>query len=370
MRPNILAHVFLFLTLASTQVRAEVRLDELNLPDGFSIAVFAEVDNARQLTRSDNGTIYVGSRRAGKVYAVIDSDGDMVAEKVIEIATGLRLPSGVTWHKGDLYVAAVSTIYRYPDIDASLSSPKQEILIDNLPGELHHGWKFIEFGPDGKLYVPVGAPCNICLSTDERFASILRLDVTRPSQPPEIVAHGVRNTVGFDWHPETGNLWFTDNGRDHLGDELPPCELNEVTRTGAHFGYPFFHGEGIADPEFGAGKKASDYTEPALALGPHTAPLGMMFYTGSMLPRRFHGQAILAEHGSWNRSPEAGHIGYRLIHAREDDEGEMHYEVFIDGWLQDNQGWGRPVDLLQLPDGSLLVSDDTADVIYRISYSE
>lgn len=368
MRQIILAQAILCLTLPT--LAKDLPLADLNLPDGFAIEVFAEVDNARQMTQGSTGVIYVGSRRAGKIHAVIDRDGDHRADEVKLIASDLKLPSGLTWRNGDLFVAAVSTIYRFRDIDNHLDNPPEpEIVIDTLPDKTHHGWKFIEFGPDGLLYVPVGAPCNICLSDDPRFASILRMDVDQKPVKPEIYVEGVRNSVGFDWAPDTGNLWFTDNGRDLMGDDLPPCELNEVTAQGQHFGYPFFHGTGIPDPEFGKNKKVNDYVRPALDLGPHTAPLGMMFYTGGMLPRRYQGDAIIAEHGSWNRTPEAGHTGYRLIHARRDETGKLHYDIFVDGWLNaNNESWGRPVDVLQMADGSLLVSDDKANVLYRISY--
>jgi glucose/arabinose dehydrogenase len=179
---------------------------------------------------------------------------------------------------------------------------------------------------------------------------------------------GVRNTVGFDFHPTTGDLWFADNGRDMLGDDVPPCELNHVTAAGQHFGYPFFHGHSIADPEFGSDKNPADYVEPALDLGPHVAPLGMMFYTGTQFPEAYQQQILIPEHGSWNRSPEAGHTGHRITSARTDADGKLHYEVLIEGWLQDNVAWGRPADLLQLKDGSLLISDDLANVIYRLTY--
>lgn len=367
MNKRILAYALLILALPATA--KDLPLDRLTMPDGFSISVFAEVDNARQMARSDDGVLYVGSRRAGKLHAVIDDDGDFRADRVILIDEGLNLPSGVTWRDGDLYVGAVSTIYRYRDIDSQLDNPPEpEVVTSDLPTDRHHGWKFIDFGPDGKLYVPVGAPCNIC-DREDPYATILRMEVERPAER-EIVARGVRNTVGFDWDPATGDLWFTDNGRDHLGDYSPPCELNHVTEIGQHFGYPYFHGNSIVDPEFGdKGLAASAYREPALALGPHTAPLGMMFYTGNMLPAKYRGDALIAEHGSWNRSEEAGHIGYRLVHARSDDNGSLHYDIFVEGWLNDDgSSWGRPVDLLQLDDGSLLVSDDSAGVIYRLSY--
>ena len=321
------------------------------------------------MTRSDSGIIYVGSRRAGKVHAVVDSDGDYRADEVVLVAEDLALPSGVTWRAGDLYVGAVSTIYRFENIDERFRDrPSPQVVTDDLPAKRHHGWKYLKFGPDGMLYVPVGAPCNIC-EPDEPFATILRMDVERPSER-EIVARGVRNSVGFAWDPATGDLWFTDNGRDRLGDERPPCELNHLTEVGQHFGYPYFHGNGVVDPEFGKSDKAvEDYRKPALALGAHVAPLGMTFYSGKQLPERYRGDVLLAEHGSWNRSKEAGPVGYRLIHAEKGVGGELNYEVFVDGWLNDDGSrWGRPVDVIELPDGSLLVSDDEAGAIYRIAY--
>lgn len=349
---------------------ADLPLERLRLPDGFSATVFGEADNARQLALSDSGVLYVGSRRAGKVTALVDRDGDGHAELSRVIAQGLTLPSGLTWRDGDLYVGAVSTIYRFADIDGHLDDPPQpEVILDDLPAETHHGWKYLKFGPDGLLYVPVGAPCNIC-DPETPFATILRLDVDAPAER-EIVARGVRNSVGFDWDPATGDLWFTDNGRDHLGDEMPPCELNHVSAVGQHFGYPHVHGNGIVDPEYGAaGGNLEAYRQPALALGPHVAPVGMTFYSGQQFPERYRGDVILAEHGSWNRSEAAGPIGYRLVHAERDASGELQYEVFVDGWLnEDGTRWGRPADVLTLPDGSLLVADDEAGVVYRISYS-
>lgn len=343
-------------------------IENLQLPPGFSVSLFAQVENARQMARGDDGVIYVGSRRAGEVHAVIDADNDYRADRVVLVADNLELPTGIAYSDGDLYVGAVSTIYRFPGIAETRGNrPTPEVVTSGLPTEQHHGWKYLKFGPDGLLYVPVGAPCNICES-DMPFATILRMDVDTPDQT-EIVAYGVRNSVGFDWDPATGDLWFTDNGRDMLGDELPPCELNHLSEVGQHFGYPYFHGNDIADPEFGEkGDGIDSYRKPALALGPHVAPLGMTFYEGDAFPEAYRGNVVLAEHGSWNRTPEAGPIGYRLIHARRDEQG-LHYDVFVDGWLnEDGTSWGRPADVLELPDGSLLVADDKAGAIYRISY--
>jgi len=345
-------------------------LHKLNLPDGFSISVFAEVDDARQMARSESGVIYVGSRRAGNLYAVVDSDGDYRADKVITLATDLNLPSGVTMYGGDLYVGAVDRILKYTGIDESLDNPPEPVVVlDTLPDKRHHGWKFIDFGPDGFLYIPVGAPCNLCLSENKAFASIHRINLSAENPVLETFAEGVRNSVGFAWHPVTHELWFTDNGRDLMGDEMPPGELNHAPKPGSHYGYPFFHANDIRDPEFGEGKNADDYTRPELELDPHVAPLGMIFYTGEQFPAKYKNQILIAEHGSWNRTPEAGHVGFRITMAKKLEDGTMNYETIVDGWLQDNKAWGRPVDILQLPDGSLLISDDHGDVIYRLSYN-
>jgi glucose/arabinose dehydrogenase len=241
---------------------------------------------------------------------------------------------------------------------------------DGYPDEAHHGWKFIAFGPDGMLYIPVGAPCNICESEDPIFASITRLDVSKAGTKPEIYAHGVRNSVGMTWHPETKELWFTDNGRDMLGDDTPDCELNKATTLGQHFGYPFWHAGTIKDPEVGSeGKEASFYTAPEAKLGAHTAPLGLRFYTGDQFPADYKNQLFIAKHGSWNRSKKSG---YEVILARLDAMGKVSaQEVMVSGWLDQasQEAWGRPVDVQQLADGSLLISDDVANCIYRLSYT-
>ncbi|MBL4679918.1 MAG: PQQ-dependent sugar dehydrogenase [Pseudomonadales bacterium] len=358
--------LLLLLTPVLASALSQDKLNNLNLPPGFQIAIYAEVPNARQMALGDTGHIYVGTRRLGKVFQVIDHNGDYKADKVVEIASGLKLPSGVTYHNGDLYVGAVSTIFRYKNIDHELTKP--DIIIDTLPKITHHGWKFLDFGPDNLLYFAVGAPCNVCLSKNPVFASILRMDVDK-NHAPEIIAQGVRNTVGFDWHPVTHELWFTDNNRDNLSDERPYGELNRVRQKGDHFGFPFFHDNSLPDPDFGTkGKEASAYIEPELILDPHVAALGMVFYTGNMFPSKYKNQIFMAEHGSWNRTPEAGHTGYRITMGREVN-GSLQYETFIDGWLgKNNKAFGRPVHLLQLPDGSLLLSDDKAGIIYRITY--
>ena len=340
------------------------RLTQIKLPEGFHIRVYAKgVPGARSLSLSPDGTLFVGTRSSGRVYAVRDEDGDHKAERIILLASGLNRPNGVAFKDGDLYVAEVSRILRYRDIEAHLDNPPQpEIVNDAFPTDRAHGWKFIRFGPDGLLYVPVGAPCNICASPDP-YASIGRLD---PSTGDfEVVSRGVRNSVGFDWHPETGEMWFTENGRDWMGDDLPPDELNRVTAEGQHFGYPYCHGTNIADPDFGAQRGCDEFVPPVQELGPHVAALGMRFYTGNMFPAEYRDQIFIAEHGSWNRTSK---IGYRLTLVRLAADGAVSYEPFAEGWLQGESNWGRPVDVLVMPDGSLLVSDDQAGLIYRISY--
>ena len=349
------------------QFVSSLPLERLNLPDGFKITTFAEgVDEARSMAMGDEGTLFVGTRTADKLYAIQDLDGDYRADKIIVLDTTLEVPNGVAFRNGDLYVAEVNRLLRYPDIESNLENPPNpEVIYDDYPTEFHHGWKYIAFGPDGKLYVPVGAPCNICESEDEIFATITRMDPDGSNR--EIYAHGVRNTVGFTWHPETGELWFSDNGRDMMGDDVPPCELNRVSEPGQHFGYPYCHGGTIADPEFGEKMDCSEFVPPVQNLGAHVAPLGLKFYTGTMFPEKYRGQILMAEHGSWNRSSK---VGYRVVMVTLDGNEAVSYEPFIDGWLDDatQEQFGRPVDVLQLEDGSLLISDDYGDAIYRVTY--
>ena len=343
----------------------ELRLDLIQLPPGFQINVYARgVSGARSMTRGSEGTLFVGSRGDGAVYAVLDRDGDQQAEEVLTLVTELNTPNGVAFRDGDLYVAETHRVWRYRDIESHLRSPPQpELILDNLPKDRRHSWRFIAFGPDGWLYVPVGAPCNACRPADERYASMLRM---RPDGTGlEVFARGIRNTVGFDWRPETEELWFTDNGRDWLGDDRPPDELNRATGAGLHFGYPYCHGGDLPDPEFGQERGCQEFTPPARNLGPHVAAIGMRFYTGDMFPEEYRNQIVIAEHGSWNRAEP---LGYRLSLVRQEKGQVTAYEVFAEGWLQGGRPWGRPVDVLVMPDGALLVSDNQASVIYRITY--
>jgi glucose/arabinose dehydrogenase len=358
--------------ISIADAKADVQLDKLKLPEGFSIDVWAaEVPNARSMAVSESGIVFVGNRQENNVYALVDENGDGKADSKYVLATDLRMPNGVAFKDGDLYVAEVSRILRFKDIENNLTKPSYEVVYDGYPDEAHHGWKFIAFGPDGLLYIPVGAPCNICVSEDPIFSSITRLDVNKPGAKPEIYAHGVRNSVGMTWHPETKELWFTDNGRDMLGDDTPDCELNKATALGQHFGYPYWHAGTIKDPEVGSeGKESSFYTAPEAKLGAHTAPLGLRFYTGNQFPATYKNQLFIAKHGSWNRSTKSG---YEVILARMDSTGTVTgQEVFVSGWLDadSQEAWGRPVDVQELKDGSLLISDDVANCIYRVTFSK
>ena len=353
---------------ANSEPIGDLPLEKIILPDGFTIEIYAHVPNARAMVLSKAGTLFVGNRSGDKVYAVQDTDGDMIADKTYIIDKGLKMPNGVALKDGDLFVAEVSRILKYENIEANLANPpKPKIIYDGYPTEGHHGWKYIAFGPDGLLYVPIGAPCNICYRDDNKiFASITRIDVDNPN--PEIVAAGIRNTVGFDWDPDTGKLWFTDNGRDLMGDDVPPCELNVITGVDQHFGFPFCHGGTIPDPEFGAGKSCGDYTPPVFNFDAHVAPLGMNFYKGDMFPDEYDNKIFVAQHGSWNRSKKSG---YKVMAISHDETNVTDAEVFASGWLnkETQVAWGRPVDVITMADGSLLISDDYADVIYRVSYA-
>ncbi|TDQ08685.1 PQQ-dependent sugar dehydrogenase [Pedobacter metabolipauper] len=352
---------------AITQASADLPLDKIKMPAGFSISVFAEVQGARSMVMSPEGTLYVGTQRSGFVYAVTDVDGDHKADKKWVIAQGMNNPNGVAIKNGSLYVAEISKVTKFANIESNLANPgKGEVIFDKFPTEWPHGWKYIAFGPDGKLYVPVGAPFNIGMP-DERHAAIFRINDDGTGY--ETFASGVRNTVGFTWHPTSKELWFTDNGRDQMGDDVPFCELNTAPKAGMHFGFPYFHSGTIKDPQFGGDHQASEFTAPVQNLGAHVAPLGLKFYTGKMFPAEYKDQIFIAEHGSWNRSKKSG---YKVSLVNTVKGKVAGYKPFATGWLDDDtqEMWGRPVDVLVLADGSMLVSDDFAGVIYRISYKK
>ena len=336
-------------------------LDKINLPKGFKVEIYSDgIPRARSLALSPEGTLYVGTMdRKGQVTAVKNG-------KKYPLSDGWQMPNGVALKDGDLYVAEVSRIHKFKDIENNLDNPKSEVIKDDYPTETHHGWKFIAFGPDGKLYVPVGAPCNICLKDEDIFASITRINDDGSGM--EVVQHGIRNTVGFTWHPDTKDLWFTDNGRDWWGDDIPGCEVNHAPEDGMHFGYPFCHQGNLAENDKKIpSRKCSEFTPPAQILDAHVAPLGIEFIPSGNFPKEYEKQILVAEHGSWNRSKKQG---YRVGLLKMEGNKVVSYETFADGWLDSSNDsvWGRPVDLEFMADGSLLVSDDMADVVYRIYY--
>jgi glucose/arabinose dehydrogenase len=347
--------------LASGACAQKLPLERLKLPPGFSIAVYAEVSEARSLALGPDGIVFVGSRRRGTVSAVVPrADGS--ADTVV-IARGLNAPNGVAYREGALYVAEISRVLRYDSIAASLRAPPSPAVVtDRFPKDGHHGWKFIAFGPDGKLYVPVGAPCNICEPDPERYALIARINADGTGY--EVFARGIRNSVGFDWDPRTRELWFNEHGRDMMGDDMPADELNHAPRAGMHFGYPYCHQGDTPDPELGT-RPCAQFTPPALKQGGHVAADGLRFYTGGMFPPEYRNRIFIAQHGSWNRSSKSG---YRVMMVTLKDNKVERYEPFIEGWMENEQAWGRPVDVLVMPDGALLVSDDEAGVIYRVTY--
>ena len=353
------------LSLMATNCFAqEADLNSLSLIDGFSISIYAEVENPRQLALGSNNTVYVGSLR-GRVFAITNSDGADRGDNVVTVAERLNTPNGVAYHDGDLYIGEIGRISKIENIDNKLSGASQTITVnDSLPNRRHHGFKFLEIGPDNKIYLPVGAPCNVC-EEDPIFATILTMNLD--GSDLQIIANGIRNTVGFDFHPDSGDLGFTDTGRDMLGDDFPACEINRLSSFGQHFGFPYIHQGDLPDPRFGSGHNPADYTPPVLKLGAHVAPLGIAFYRGDSFPSTYNNTVFWAEHGSWNRSQKSG---YRVMMGQVSDDNStiISDEPFVKGWLQGQRNWGRPVDVLNMPDGSVLISDDMANVIYRVAY--
>jgi glucose/arabinose dehydrogenase len=366
-RLKLVLGYFFAIAIAQASPKTDV-LGQLTLPVGFKISIYADdVPNARSLSLGDNGTVFVGTRQQGDVYALQDKDNDGIAERRYVIASGLYMPNGVAFRNGDLYVAETHRILKFAAIEQHLDSPpKPQVVYEGLPSDKHHGWKYLRFGPDGKLYSAVGAPCNICVPEKPIYTSLFR--VNPDGSQFETLAQGIRNTVGFDWNPESGTLFFTDNGRDHLGDDVPPDELNSWTAKGQHFGYPFCHGGTLLDPEFGKGKNCKDYRAPEWRIKAHMAPLGMRFYTGSQFPKRYQNHLFVAQHGSWNRSKPHG---YRVALIKFANGHPVKEQSFINGWLTaDEKTLGRPVDILQMPKGNLLISDDTLGVVYNVTYKK
>jgi hypothetical protein len=345
----------------------QIILKQLHAPQGFTLSIFADnLPNARSLALGDNGVVFVGTGADGAVYAVQDSNSDGVADKRYVIANDLYMPNGVAYQNGSLFVAEINRIIRFDHITQQLTNPPKPVVVyDQFPADQHHGWKYLRVGPDNKLYTTVGAPCNICEPEKPIYSSLVRLNADGSGF--EILARGIRSSVGLDWQPETDTLFFTENGRDYLGDDQPPDELNRWTTTGEHFGFPYCHGGDIPDPEFAAGKKCSQFTAPAWKFKAHMAPLGLRFYRGKQFPVEYQSQLFVAEHGSWNRSEPHG---YRVAMVKFNQGKPVAEQVFIDGWLSKDDGViGRPVDILEMPDGSLLISDDKLGVVYKVEYS-
>jgi len=350
-------------------------VDELVAPEGFKISIYADgLESPRQITETNDGYIIVGSKNGKNVFALQDLDGDGYAENKILLAKDLQNPTGVVVYEGDLYFSEIDKIWRIADIDGWLilnnfdKLPKKEVYMDDLPSETWHGYKYIDFGPDGNLYIPVGVPCNICLepqTKDKRFAAIHKY----VDGKLVTVASGVRNSVGFDWHPKTNKLYFSDNGRDWLGDNSPSCELNVIEEDGSFYGYPYKHAKNVIDPEFGKliPNVDMEFVDPIAELGPHVAPLGIAFYDKNKFPEKYRNSLFIALHGSWNKYN--GKSGYKVIFVKLDPNGDYLYqEDFISGWLQNEKDWGRPVSPFIMSDGSMLISDDKFDVIYKVQY--
>lgn len=352
---------------ATTNGAADPPLEPINwrVPAGFSVELLASVPGARSMALGAKGTLFVGTQRAGVVYAVREAlSGN---PSVLTLQSGLKTPNGVAFRDGALFIAEPQRILRIASVEDRLTDPgTPDVVLSDLPYKNPlHAWKYLAFGPDGKLYVPIGSPCNVC--NEPAFGLIIRMNPDGSGR--EIVAKGIRNSVGFTWHPKTGELWFTDNGRDMLGDDAPPDELNRATATGQDFGFPYCHAGRIADPEFGSLGRCEDAAAPVQALGPHVAALGVKFYTGTQFPAEYRNQIFIAEHGSWNRAPAAGKTGYRVMVVRLKGDKAVAYEPFMEGFLDHERVLGRPVDILVAPDGSLLVSDDTRGAIYRVRYT-
>ncbi len=348
-----------------TDQEVEATLKGIKLPPGFKIELWARVPAARQMAWGDKGTLFVGSWfGVGKVFAVTDAGGKRTVKPVIE---GLTVPTGVAFRNGALYVVDINKLYKYANAEANLDNmPKGDVVYDDMPPYIPHGWKYLVFDKNGWLYIPFGPPCNICLPPTST-AQIRHVDPEHGLA--EIAALGVRNSVGGDVDPRTGDYWFSENARDWLGDDKPSDKLNHITRIGEDFGYPYCHEGDIPDPKFAMGHKCSEFAPPALKLGAHVAPLGMKFYTGSQFPADYKNNIILAEHGSWNRHKFQGG---RLMRITTDPEGkEVKQTEFASGWIgADGKYRGRPSDVVVAKDGSLMVADDFTGSIYRISYSK
>jgi glucose/arabinose dehydrogenase len=339
----------------------EIPVDKLKVPSGFKVSLWASgINNARVMTWGDKGTLFVSSRVAGNVYAVVDKGG---SREVRTIAKGLNLPNGIAFKNGALYIAEIHRITKMEGVEDKLDAPPAMTPVyETLPKDAPHGWKYLAFGPDGKLYFNIGAPCNICIPPDTH-ANISR--VNPDGTGFEYFAHGVRNSVGFDWHPVTKELYFATHARDWLGEDVPNDRLDHAPKKGLHFGFPYCHQGDIPDPEFGKGRSCAEFAPPLLKTGPHVGGNGLQFYTGSMFPPEYKNRMFLAQRGSWNRTQKTG-FKVMMVTLRPGDVPK--YETFAEGWLEGDKFWGRPVYTQQMKDGSLLISDDYAGAIFRVTY--
>ena len=341
----------------------KLQIGQLKMPKGFKLDVYISgIANARSLRIGDKGTVFVSNRQLDKVYAVVERNGKREAKV---IASGMDRPNGLAFHNGTLYIGEGTKISKLERIEDNLDNPGKPVVVySDLPNHQSHGWKFIAIGPDNKLYINVGAPCNICEPPAEN-AQIRRINLD--GSGAEVFARGVRNSVGFDWHPITKDFYFTDNGRDWLSEDLPEDELNRVTKVGQHFGFPYCHQGNFTDRDVGWGRSCNEFTPPVALMGPHSAALGMRFYAGAMFPREYRNAIFIARHGSWNRTRK---IGGDIVVAKLNVDGTVKsVEPFITGFLNNNEYWGRPVDVHVMKDGSMLISDDFAGAIYRVTYS-
>ncbi|MFP6582339.1 MAG: PQQ-dependent sugar dehydrogenase [Candidatus Hydrogenedentota bacterium] len=359
------------------------QLKNINLPDGFKIEVYIDdIANPRQMALGDNGTVFVGTRGAGSVYAVVDKDGDYKADAAYTLlskreklpdGTRANMPNGVAFKDGSLYISAANNLLRFDDIESKLEKPGDPVIVaSDIPIGKTHFWKYIGFGPDGKLYIPSGAPYDIpegapydLAADEEEHMIILRMDADAKNR--EVYARGIRNTLGFDWDPKTGDLWFTDHGSDHLGLDSPPDELNRISKPGQHFGFPYVHGQDILDPVHGKNQELSRFTPPTQDLVPHAGVMGMKFYDGDMFPAEYKNAIFITEKAGHRGEPEKSQ---RVTVVKHDGTKSTSYEAFATGWRVGEKAWGKPVDVLVLDDGSMLVSDDAANAIYRISYTK
>jgi glucose/arabinose dehydrogenase len=365
---NLFIFVFLSIYIYPFNLKA-LDLSNLELEDGFEISIFAEnLDSPRQMAEGKNGTIFVGER-GGQILALIDSDKNGQVDSKIIIASDLEYSTGISLYDGDLYFSEISKIWKIENVESWVSNytidsnfPKKILVVDNLPEDQWHGWKWLRHDQQGGLYFNVGAPCNICLSENPQYASILKYQDSKL----KYIAKGVRNSVGFDFHPVSKLLFFTDNGRDWLGDDSPSCELNRVDFDGQFFGYPFKHASNVIDPEFGHINPGYDFVDPILELGAHVAPTGISFYNADMFPAKMKNNLFIVLHGSWNRTEK---VGYKVIRVEIDESGNIiNTNDFITGWLKNGKVFGRPSAPLVRNDGSLLLSDDKANVIYQVTY--